>query len=570
MHALRHKQDIAILHCDIVEFSRLTEQDEDGTLNAVVDGFARARLLVADHDGELINTAGDSLLAVFDTAEAAIQTAAGLQQHFALAGQHLPESRRIRSRIGIHLGEARLKGDQAFGNDVNITARLQERSPPGGVCLSQACFEQLPESHRMRCTHVGKVSLRKINTVMTAYLFETGHEFVSAEQERSDHDRLSILVLPEMAPDERAELLSVDIISGLSRFRQLAVLSPHTVLSNSLSGHSPFERARAMRVTYLVQTQIRADKTAPTLFAQLWDIGTGELRWARDFDLHAYGAIEEGQDVVNTIVSQLTQHIELALARPSPSTRSPTHYQRILKARRLLYRMRESSDILAAHHILDGLLDEDPHHAPAHSARALGLIVDFLMGWSTNPEQSIERAFEQAALAIDLDPMDSEAHAVFGITAIWRRHYRLAIDHLDRAIELNPSHADARAGRGLAMIFRGDPNDAFVQIQDALRYNPIAPAWYHWALAISCYNTGQYRNAVDALTRIAPLNRFHRRLLSASYAQLGDDAAAAQERERVMREVPHYRIADSEKTQPYQYAKDLQPFIDGLRRAGFE
>ncbi|MEK9786406.1 MAG: adenylate/guanylate cyclase domain-containing protein, partial [Gammaproteobacteria bacterium] len=167
MHALRHKQNIAILHCDIVEFSRLTAQDEHGTLHAVVDGFAQARLLVADHDGELINTAGDSLLAVFDTAEAAIQTAAGLQQHFALAGQHLPESKRMRSRIGIHLGDARLKGDQAFGNDVNIAARLQERSPPGGVCLSRSCFEQLPKSHRARCTHVGEVSLRKINTVMT-------------------------------------------------------------------------------------------------------------------------------------------------------------------------------------------------------------------------------------------------------------------------------------------------------------------------------------------------------------------------------------------------------------------
>ncbi len=109
MTALRQKQrcrDPALRYCRGI--LRLTEQDKD---HASGGGgrFAR-RELVADHHGELVNTAGDSLLAVFDNADDAIQTAIGLQQHFAIRNHEHPESQRMHTRIGIHNGDARLRG----------------------------------------------------------------------------------------------------------------------------------------------------------------------------------------------------------------------------------------------------------------------------------------------------------------------------------------------------------------------------------------------------------------------------------------------------------------------------
>ncbi|MEK9627152.1 MAG: adenylate/guanylate cyclase domain-containing protein [Gammaproteobacteria bacterium] len=576
MTALRQKQDIAILHCDIVEFSRLTEQDEDGTLRAVVDGFARARKLVADHHGELVNTAGDSLLAVFDNADDAIQTAIGLQQHFAIRNHEHPESQRMHTRIGIHNGDARLRGDQAFGNDVNIAARLQERSPPGGICLSQSCFEKLSGEYQGRCTSIGAIALRKIQTEVTAHFLETGYETTTEKESRLDHGRLAILVMPETSnaisheSNRAADALSIEIISGLSRFRQLRVLSAHTSLATTSEDRPPQTRARLLGVDYLVQVRAPSSDNTASLLVELVDIRNDQHCWSQDFKM-AQGRSWVGHaDLITQIVSELSRHIELAAIGLTATPHPLAQYQQLLNVRRLLYRMHEPADMTNARAILDQLVTVHADHAGTHCAIGLSHVVDILMGWADDIARSIALASEHAALAIELDPLDSECHAVFGITAIWRRHHSQALNHLNQAIALNPSHADARAGRGLAMIFLGEPAAAFEQIQEALRYNPVAPAWYHWALAISCYNSGQYRNALDAIGKITRLNRFHRRLLAASHAQLGDIEAAHEEQERVMREVPGYRIDDTRRSHPYQDVRDLQPFLEGLRRAGFE
>jgi tetratricopeptide (TPR) repeat protein len=141
--------------------------------------------------------------------------------------------------------------------------------------------------------------------------------------------------------------------------------------------------------------------------------------------------------------------------------------------------------------------------------------------------------------------------------------------HLNRAIGLNPNDADVIAGRALALIFRGKPLAAFAAFEKALDANPFAPSWYFWGLAISCYNSRQYRNAIEALQRIAGLNRFHHRLLAASYAQLGDTDKAAEARDRVMAEVPAYSVEDTRDSQPYEHPADVDPFIEGLVAAGF-
>jgi len=90
-----------------------------------------------------------------------------------------------------------------------------------------------------------------------------------------------------------------------------------------------------------------------------------------------------------------------------------------------------------------------------------------------------------------------------------------------------------------------------------------------WGLAIAHYNTDKYVDAVQALLRIDNLNRFHRRVLAASYAQLGDMDQATTERDSVMAEVPNYSVNDSRAFQPYQDSRGIEPFIAGLLLAGF-
>ena len=90
-----------------------------------------------------------------------------------------------------------------------------------------------------------------------------------------------------------------------------------------------------------------------------------------------------------------------------------------------------------------------------------------------------------------------------------------------------------------------------------------------WGLAIAHYNTDRYVDAVQALLRIDNPNRFHRRVLAAGYAQLGDMGRATAERDAVMAEVPGYTVNDTRRFQPYQDLRNIEPFINGLLLAGF-
>ena len=141
--------------------------------------------------------------------------------------------------------------------------------------------------------------------------------------------------------------------------------------------------------------------------------------------------------------------------------------------------------------------------------------------------------------------------------------------HLDQAINLNPNHADALAGKGLVLIFTGEPESALVEFDKALAHNPFPPSWYLWGLAIAHYNTDRYADAVQALLRIDNPNRFHRRVLAASYAQLGDMNQATTERDLVMAEVPNYSVNDSRASSPTKTHKGSSLLLPGLLLAGF-
>ena len=96
-----------------------------------------------------------------------------------------------------------------------------------------------------------------------------------------------------------------------------------------------------------------------------------------------------------------------------------------------------------------------------------------------------------AQQSLELDYTDSLAHAVYGITGLWRGQHIEAVSHLEQALELNPNHADAFAGMGLALIFTGDPVASIRQIGLAFERNPFPPSWYRWALAIAQYNSAR-------------------------------------------------------------------------------
>jgi len=134
---------VAILAADVASYSRLMEIDEEGTL-ATLSAFRLVTdRLIARHEGRICGTAGDSILAAFGSALAAVQCAVDIQNELAHENNDLEKDRRMQFRIGINVGDVMLKDGDIFGDGVNIAARLEGLADPGGICISRGIHDHV-------------------------------------------------------------------------------------------------------------------------------------------------------------------------------------------------------------------------------------------------------------------------------------------------------------------------------------------------------------------------------------------------------------------------------------------
>src|SRR5215216_1441603 len=133
----------AIFAADVEGYSRLMGMDEVGTLRTLTTHREIMDRLIEEYGGRIANTAGDSVLAEFPSVVDAVQAAIEVQETLRAANAVLPESRQVRFRVAVHVGDVMVKGGDLFGDGVNIAARLQAIADPGGLCISGSAHEHV-------------------------------------------------------------------------------------------------------------------------------------------------------------------------------------------------------------------------------------------------------------------------------------------------------------------------------------------------------------------------------------------------------------------------------------------
>ena len=153
---------VAILAADVASYSRLMEIDEEGTL-ATLSAFRLVTdRLIARHEGRICGTAGDSILAAFGSALAAVQCAVEIQNELAHSNNDLEKDRRMQFRIGINVGDVMLKDGDIFGDGVNIAARLEGLADPGGICISRGIHDHVMKKLPFEFEDLGEQSVKNI------------------------------------------------------------------------------------------------------------------------------------------------------------------------------------------------------------------------------------------------------------------------------------------------------------------------------------------------------------------------------------------------------------------------
>ncbi len=162
---------IAVVYADMVGYSRLIGMDDAGTLRRLRT-LRRALIdpAIREHGGKVVQTAGDSLLVVFDSIDGAVRCAVKVQQQVPVYDGDQPPDRRIRFRVGINIGDVIAHGMDLHGNGVNIAARLEAECPVGGICVSRAVRDHVHGQLDLAFEAIGSLALKNIARTVEAFV----------------------------------------------------------------------------------------------------------------------------------------------------------------------------------------------------------------------------------------------------------------------------------------------------------------------------------------------------------------------------------------------------------------
>ncbi|MGE3742932.1 MAG: adenylate/guanylate cyclase domain-containing protein, partial [Geminicoccaceae bacterium] len=187
------------MSADVAGYSRLMGADEDGTLAALKAHRNAVDPVIFSHGGRIVKTTGDGLLLEFPTVGAAVRTALQTQQIMAERDALLPAERRMKFRIGIHVGEVIADGEDLFGDTVNVAARLQALAEPGGITLSGAARDATHRQVEAPMVDLGPQELKNIAEPVRVWRVDmagTEQAGRQAAAARPEAERSAIAVLP--------------------------------------------------------------------------------------------------------------------------------------------------------------------------------------------------------------------------------------------------------------------------------------------------------------------------------------------------------------------------------------
>jgi adenylate cyclase len=574
----------AILAADAAGYSRLMSRDERATLAALDSARAIFRQHVEAHQGRVIDMAGDSVLAAFDTATGAVAASLAIQEALAAAAAAVPEERQMRFRIGVHLGDVMEKADgTVYGDGVNIASRLQALAVPGGITVSDAVQGAVQGRVDASFTDQGVQEVKNIlHTVHAFRVVAAARNEAPARapepSKRPPAEKPSIAVLPfaNMSGDPEQEYfadgISEDIITGLSKLRWFFVIARNS--SFAYKGKVDMKRvARELAVRYVLEGSVRKGGNRVRITAQLIDAQTGSHVWAQRYDGDLTDVFALQDEITQKVVAAIEPKLLEAEGIRSQS-RSPTDigaWDMVIQANSLFWRLNRA-DGEEAIAMLRRAVEHYPDYAPAHSMLAFMLLVSGY-AWNIMGPQ-VSEAATLAARAAQLDDSDPWAHLASGFAAFMRRRTDEATEQFQRALDLNPNFAAAHGYLGWALSFDGRSDQALPHLEQAIRLSPHDPqnVIFNAGFAIVHYFSGRFADAVaSARKSLQQRSGFTagRRIYVASLACSGQIDEARAELARLKELQPELSLAWIEGHVPYTPSQ-MPKFLEGMRIAGLE
>jgi TolB-like protein len=282
----------AILAADVAGYSRLMGEDEAGTARALREHRTAADPLIVEHGGRIFKTTGDGALIEFGSVVAAVQCAIALQNLMVERNAGIDADRRMDLRIGIHLGDVLIDGDDIIGDGVNIAARLEGIAEPGGICISEDAFRQVRGKVDVEFDDIGEQSLKNIARPLRVYCYRglpaAATELPATALPLPDNPSLAVLPFQNLSGDPEREYfvdgMVEEITMAIARLPWLFVIARNSAFTYKGRPVDVKRVAQELGVRYVLEGSVRKAGDRVRITGQLIDTATGAHIWADRFD----------------------------------------------------------------------------------------------------------------------------------------------------------------------------------------------------------------------------------------------------------------------------------------------
>lgn len=521
------RQLAAILAADMVGYTSRMEQDEAGTLSAFSAYFdGTITPLIDRHRGHIVKLMGDGLLASFSSAADAVACAVEWQQTPAKT----PDP--MQFRIGINLGDIIMQDGDVFGSGVNLASRLEQLAPPGGVLVSDAVYRVVGNHIPVIWKDAGTHSIKNVVEPVRAWRIGGERQTQPEPPQRKTTRKATIAVLPlhSMSDDPEQTFFSdgiaEDIITGLSRFRTLQVISRNASFRFRAQDKDPAEIAEALGADYLVEGSVRKAGSRVRISVQLAEAAGGTQLWSERFDRELEDILSVQDEVTRSIVAVLpgrVQHdfVDRSAQKPADEMKA---YELMLRSKALRDGL-NARDTAKARALLERAVTLDPSIARSYMYLSDTYVIDLWLGLADPdaPDHALHIARKGAAL----DNRDPYIQDQLGFAYLCARLWDEADTQFEKTISLIENEAESMAWCGYGFLLLGRHEKAREVVSEAMRLDPLHPPAIDWIMGQVEFFCRNFDAALGLLIGEARLNSLAAAFVAASYAHLGRQSEAA-------------------------------------------
>ena len=479
----------AVVVADVVGYSRLTAEDEEGT----IDRLRRLRSEIVDpavarYRGRLIKTLGDGFLIEFASVVDAVRSSLEIQQRLG------DEEGSVQLRVGVHISDVIVEPDgDLLGDGVNIAARLQGIADPGTICLSEDAFHQIRDKISVKVIDKGEVALKNMPRPVRVYAVhrspgEDGVTDSPAAAAEVSAPHLSIVVLPfanlgQLDTDVQfADGITESLTTDLARIPHSSIIARNTAFTFKGKAVDARQIGQQLNVRYILEGSVQRSGDRIRVNAQLIDAESGNQLWADRFDKATDDLLRMQDEIVARVANAL--HFPLMAAEADRADRSaePESIELYFQGMAWVNKGLRPDWLAQARSYFEKARAVDKDNVEALVGIAM---VDTLIGVvcaADDPKSAFQSAEQILTDVLSSVPYHAWAHCLMAAVLISTHRAERGIMECERALELNSSLASAHAMLGLAKYLIGKGEETDGHVQEALRLSPLDSFAYLWML----------------------------------------------------------------------------------------